>query len=269
MSRGICPLAEWRPLPENATQPASGNRLVIVHSIVGSAEGAYGYFKNSTSLESHFIVKKDGRAIQCIDCDRSADANYKANKIAISIETEDNGDPNNDPWTAAQLEAMRAIIDWAISVYGIPRRTADGPFGAGIGYHTMWGAPSDWTPVAKSCPGNVRIDQFRAALMPAVLAGIPASVTPDNQQEDTDKMVRTYAKDNAVWVTDGIVTRHVTGPEDLETLEKMGVPALDAGAITRGFHEGTVNVGSLEALKNTDMGPLLAAFAQTHPEAVD
>jgi hypothetical protein len=40
---------------------------------------------------------------------------------------------------------------------------------AGLGYHTLHGAPSCWTPVSKSCPGAVRKTQWRDVLLPAFL----------------------------------------------------------------------------------------------------
>jgi hypothetical protein len=38
--------------------------------------------------------------------------------------------------------------------------------GAGVGYHTLFGAPGAWTPVAKSCPGPKRKVQFHDWLVP-------------------------------------------------------------------------------------------------------
>ena len=172
-----CPLAEWRPLPENRTQPALSPRTIIDHSIVGSAEGAYGYFLNSTSLESHFIVKKDGHIIQLIDTERTADANYQANGHAISIETEDNGDPNRDPWTKAQLESLTRLHAWLADAHDIPRRKCPTTAGGGLGYHSLFGAPSAWTPSAgKTCPGTIRIKQWNDILLPAFVSGGTASL---------------------------------------------------------------------------------------------
>lgn len=183
---------EWRPLPENRTQPASDITLEIIHSIVGSAEGAYGFFLNSTSLESHFIIKKNGYIIQCINTDRSADANFRANKIAISVETEDNGNPNTDPWTPAQIESILWLLEWSLKAHpNIERKKAVKPFGTGLGYHTLFGAPSDWTPVSKTCPGTVRIKQFNDIILPRFLKG-PATTKPQPTtpaREDTEMIM--------------------------------------------------------------------------------
>jgi flagellar capping protein FliD len=38
-------------------------------------------------------------------------------------------------------------------------------------HNTMWGAPSQWTPVSKTCPGVIRIRQFNQTVLPAIVAG--------------------------------------------------------------------------------------------------
>jgi hypothetical protein len=136
----------WRPLPDSGREPAITMRAVIHHSIVGSAEGAYQYFAGSTAIESHFIVKKNGYFWQCMSLGEQADANFRANAFAGSIETEDNGHPDTDPWTPAQLDTLvwlslemrrlRPLIAHRKC------RTWDDP---GIGYHTLF--PSQWTNV--------------------------------------------------------------------------------------------------------------------------
>jgi hypothetical protein len=83
-----------------------------------------------------------------MDTGRRADANLDANAFAISIETEDNGDPDNFPWSRAQLESLRWLHAKLRAVHPtIPRRRCPGPRGGGLGFHSMWGAPSPWTPV--------------------------------------------------------------------------------------------------------------------------
>jgi hypothetical protein len=228
----ICSFAEQRLLPENRTQPISeGQRLVIYHSIVGSAESAYGYFLRSTNLESHFIVRKNGGVMQLIDTARTADANYRANGFAISVETEDNGRPDSDPWTAAQLYSLARLGIWARQHHPkIKAQRADHTRGSGYGYHTMFGAPSDWTPVAKSCPGIIRIKQFNDVLLPSLLKDpvIPMATT----NLPGDPKIIWYSKRNAVTrkVTNHAYIVRSSGfakwldPESLKLSRQIGLP---------------------------------------------
>lgn len=100
-------------LPEWNSQPRITPTTIIDHSIVGSALGAWYYFRDQTGLESHFIVRgapsgsQDGRIWQLMDTGRRADANFHANAFAISIETEDNGDP-----AGGSLPARRVARRW-------------------------------------------------------------------------------------------------------------------------------------------------------------
>jgi hypothetical protein len=141
-------------LPEWNRQPRITPTTIIDHSIVGSALGAWFYFRDQTGIESHFIVRgarsgsADGHIWQLMDTGRQADANLNANAFAISIETEDNGDPDDFPWSRAQLDSLRWLHARLRAVHPtIPRRRCPSPRGGGLGYHSMWGAPSPWTPV--------------------------------------------------------------------------------------------------------------------------
>jgi hypothetical protein len=161
-----------RHLPEWQSQPRITPTTIIDHSIVGSAEGAWLMFRDRSVLESHFIVDLDGHIWQLMDTGRQADANLNANRFALSIETADNGDPDNFKWTGAQLESLAWLHNKLVAVHpSIPRRLCPSEAGGGLGHHTLFGAPSEWTPVAKSCPGTVRKRQWREVLLPAFLAG--------------------------------------------------------------------------------------------------
>jgi N-acetylmuramoyl-L-alanine amidase len=142
-------------LPEWRSQPRITPVLIIDHSIVGSAIGAWWYFHDSTGIESHFIIRgrrsgsADGHIWQLMDTDRRADANHQANNKAISIETEDDGDPDTQPWTTAQLQSLIWLHNKLARLYPrIRRREATDCDGPGLGYHSRLGAPSCWTPVA-------------------------------------------------------------------------------------------------------------------------
>lgn len=164
------PTAEWRPLPESERQPLMVARQLILHSIVGSAAAAFNLFRGESKLESHFIVPKQGAPWQLVDTGRTADANGEANVRAISAETEDNGNPDTDPWNDNQLNQLVALALWAEAEHGIPLRRIPSPKEPGIGYHTMFGAPGPWTRVrGKTCPGVVRIAQFNEVLLPRII----------------------------------------------------------------------------------------------------
>jgi hypothetical protein len=161
-----------RHLPEWQSQPRITPTTIIDHSIVGSAEGAWLMFRDRSVLEAHFIVDLNGEIWQLMDTSREADANLHANDFAVSIETADNGDPDTFEWTRAQTESLVWLHNKLVAVHPtIPRRLCPSEAGGGLGYHTLFGAPSAWTPVAKSCPGTVRKRQWREVLLPAFLVG--------------------------------------------------------------------------------------------------
>lgn len=184
MPPSTVPFAVQRMLPER--QPHIGVRGVILHSIVGSAEAAYGKFLNSSSLESTFILKKDGTLFQIMDADERADANGAGNIYYASVETEDNGDPNNDPWTPAQIDRIVQLLHWYRDNYGVPMVPITANGGRGVGFHVMsgdtaWGnhrcrrGPDafNWTEVrGKTCPGCIRQDQFWNEVLPRAAGGI-------------------------------------------------------------------------------------------------
>lgn len=155
----LIPGCAWMPLTENQTQPLYVKRLFIFHSAVG-AGSLRKFFEGRTNLESTGWTGKQGDSEQYMSLDARADANYRVNDIAVSWETADNGDPDSDPWSEPQMDELVRIAYQAHLILGIPLVKATSPFGSGFGFHTMFGAPSDWTPVAKSCPGRIRKLQF-------------------------------------------------------------------------------------------------------------
>jgi len=196
-----------RFLPEWQDQPRITPTTIIDHSIVGSAEGAWQMFKDRSSLESHFIVDLNGEIWQLMDTSRQADANLRANRYALSIETADRGNPDIQPWTPEQLDSLEWLHNELVRLHpGIPRRksqSCDDP--SGLGYHTLHGAPSCWTPVSKSCPGIIRKKQWDALLLPAFLRG------PDQEADDMtpaqEKLLQQVAADVAALKEEVVLTR--------------------------------------------------------------
>jgi hypothetical protein len=147
-------------------------RVVIFHTTA-----SHGDSRPHSGLEWHFEVSFTGAVQQQVDTNYRADANYLANGFAISVETEGLG---TDVWTDAQLDALVGLSEWCMAQHpDIARQVCDAWDGSGFGYHTMWGggAPSEWNPTPKSCPGAARIDQFWHVLMPRI-------VTPQQEEED-------------------------------------------------------------------------------------
>jgi len=188
-----------RLLQEWNSQPRITPVLIIDHSQAGSSLGTYFYFRDQTGIESHFSVlgtrsgRSDGHIWQFMNTDRSADANLHANRFpdgtgAISIETEDNGDPDHQPWSQRQLASMRWLHDKLARMYpAIPRRratAATGPGARGLGHHSLFGAPSAWTPVpGKTCPGRpVRVGQWERILLPAFIRAEEDDVLNDDDR---------------------------------------------------------------------------------------
>jgi hypothetical protein len=193
-----------RHLPEWQSQPRITPTTIIDHTIVGTGEQGYQHFLNRSALESHFIVENDGAIWQLMDTDRQADANLDANGFAISIETGDRGDPDNQPWTQPQLDSLVWLHEQLRRVHpSIPRQKCPTWNGGGLGYHTLFGAPSHWTPVAKSCPGRIRKIQWAAELLPAFLH-------PENEEDDMTPEQATQLKA----VHDALLAQHTINPAD-------------------------------------------------------
>lgn len=165
----------------NEGEPGMKPRIIIFHTMVGGLKACENFFRSSSNLESHFGVggstdgDLDGVIWQFVDTAQTADANFKANAFAISIETSDGGDPGR-PWSPKQVDALVRLTRRLSALHDIPLRVVtswNDPVG-GLGWHTMFGAPGKWTPVAKNCPGPVRIAQLKNEIFPALGIGAAA-----------------------------------------------------------------------------------------------
>jgi hypothetical protein len=166
-----CGFATWNP-KGTTPGPKIDPRVVIFHVTAG-----LGNAQPHSGLEWHFEVSLSGALEQQVDTNLRADANYKANPFAISIETEGKGEGS---WTDAQLDTLVRLSHWCIDVHPkIRAQRCNAWDGSGFGYHVMWGAPGMWTPVAKSCPGPKRIAQFDSVLLPRILSPIPVPPEDD------------------------------------------------------------------------------------------
>jgi hypothetical protein len=224
------PALRWRPLSEDATQPFIRPYQWIVHTAVdGPGPTNLGdYFENHTALESHTWLRWTFHE-QFIGFDRSADANYLANRWfaggewrgAISTETEDDGTPVERPWNAYQLGELIRFGVWLNKTFGIPAVVPATPTSPGMGWHALH--PHDWTNVAgKTCPGSTRIHQFLTIVLP----GIQAAIKGDTMSGIAPFLIQ--APGSPVYITDLVTTEKVPNPAGLgfitANLKRLGHP---------------------------------------------
>lgn len=165
---GFAPFAIDRNIPPGANDPPITPRVAILHVDAGNASSLYDYFgARSGGIESHFHVKRNGLIEQYRSIYREADANYRANPFAVSIETQGYA---VGTWTPEQLDGINRILAWLHTEAGIPLVKCPKWDGAGVGYHVQFGAPGKWTDKAKSCPGAQRIKQFHDVIVPGLVA---------------------------------------------------------------------------------------------------
>jgi N-acetylmuramoyl-L-alanine amidase len=164
MPRGLCPFAKHRIIPPGSNDPTIKPRVAILHVDAGDNPSLFEFFRDrSGGIESHFHIAKTGTIEQYRDIYHQADANRDANDFAVSIETQGFG---AGEWNDAQLASIKRLLVWLNTEAGIPLRQVERWDGSGVGYHTLFGAPSHWTPVAKSCPGPDRKRQFHNVIVP-------------------------------------------------------------------------------------------------------
>lgn len=172
MTQGFMPGAIAKPITPGANDPGIKPVGVVLHTAVSKSSSLFDFFRTkSGGIESHFYVRSDGTIEQYRSIFVEADAQLDGNSFEldghlcgfVSVETEGLA---GDPWTDKQLATIKKIILWVRSQSAFPWQVCPAWNRPGIGYHTMWGSPSHWTPVAKSCPGPVRVQQFRTALVP-------------------------------------------------------------------------------------------------------
>ncbi|MFF7689711.1 peptidoglycan-binding protein [Streptomyces syringium] len=158
--------------PESDDQPAIRPTQLIFHSIAAAwtPRRTYEYWRDSTSLESHFAVGYDGSIAQFIGTQTRADANYLANRRsdatgAVSVETASNDDAS-DPWTREQIATLIRLGVWMHQEHGVPLRICRWASDPGYGYHRLHDA---WSDGGTECPGNKRVQQFRDIVFPGIV----------------------------------------------------------------------------------------------------
>lgn len=237
-----CPFATWRPLPENATAKRIKPTQYVLHSAVDSKgrTDLWRYFaRDDVKVESHFWIYNDGTVEQFLDTEVMADCNRGANVRAVSVETEDDGRPDTTLWTPAQIASLIRLGVWLHEAHGIPAVRCATPTSPGIGFHSMWGAPSEWTPArGKTCPGTVRISQVPGIIRDIEKATSRASAalkgpapTPINppavptSQKGSPMLLLKCDDHPHVYLTDGLSKRHLRTQAEVGFYVNRGVPA--------------------------------------------
>jgi hypothetical protein len=208
-----CPFAAWRPLPEFASEPLITPTQLIFHTMVGTLAGTEAYFRDKTSIESHYGLGcrrcPTGAALwQWMHLDRQTDANRTANVRAHSVETCDlHYSPpvpyTNPAWDADQLRMLIALGRWECANFAIPRRICRTPNDPGLGWHGMWDntafeladGSTPWTPSAgKTCPNPTRRRQLIDIVIPAIIAGPGEDIMTPAQEAKLDAANTALAK---------------------------------------------------------------------------
>lgn len=170
---GWYPDAVHKKLPVGSNDPSIVPALAILHVAVTDILSLFPFFNGpSGGIESHFYIRLDGTIEQYRSVLREADANLGANSYfvggtrlgAVSIETAGFG---GGKWNLAQLESIKELLLWLNKEHGIKLQPVAQPNPpkelGGVSYHTRF---SSWSPVAKSCPGPKRIEQYKTIIRP-------------------------------------------------------------------------------------------------------
>jgi len=96
-----------------------------LHVAVSEAASLHDLFNRSGQVDSHFYVRRDGTVEQYVDTDWRAFADLDGNDATISVETQGGvNNPDSEPWTTAQLEALAQLYAWVVRTHGIAHKVA-------------------------------------------------------------------------------------------------------------------------------------------------
>lgn len=181
-------IAEWRGPTPNHGGAMVEQRGLVVHIAEGSYEGTISWCKNpSSSVSTHFVVRKDGHIAQVVDTGQVAWTQRDGNGHWLSVENEGH---TPGALTPAQVEANARLLAEGHRRYGYPLTLAGSPAGKGLGYHSM-GAEHGYNWGHLDCPGPAIKAQLPAILARAaqIAGGSPAQEVDDmgfTQQQADD-----------------------------------------------------------------------------------
>lgn len=171
----IYPGAKKRLIPKwNKVKIARWRRMNL-HVAVSEASSLYGMFSRSNSACSHFYVAKDGTVEQYIDTAYRSASDMNGNDSTISVETQGGvKNPDGEPWTKAQVEALTKLWKWARDTHDIKnqvaRNTQTNENSAGLSWHRLGvegnfaGRPGILSSSYK--PGGIKFSSARGKICP-------------------------------------------------------------------------------------------------------
>ena len=150
-------------------------RRMNLHVAVSEASSLYGMFSRSNSACSHFYVAKDGTVEQYIDTAYRSASDMNGNDSTISVETQGGvRNPDGEPWTGAQVEALTKLWKWARDTHDIKnqvaKNTQTNENSAGLSWHRL-GVEGDFAgrPGILSTsykPGGIKYSSARGKICP-------------------------------------------------------------------------------------------------------
>lgn len=196
------PGARDRHLDGKSTTPLN-HHFVNVHTMVGTLGGTESWFTPSGRPYSHYGIGGSGEIREWQDPIYRAASDLEGNPYSVSIETEDKGSffpswsgSDVPAWTPNQIDALVDALAWICVRFDIPPVLVPNslPIPDGLSYHRLGIDPwrvdgglrySSWP--GKACPGDRRINQFRAIVVPAVAAQVGGG--SDMPLNETDKTI--------------------------------------------------------------------------------
>jgi hypothetical protein len=228
------PEAIVKLIPHGSEDPPIVPCGLVYHVRDGLGLSLFDDFTDGRGIESHFYIRFTGEIEQYRDTGTQADAQLDGNSFVrdgrvvgfLSVETEGRG---AGLWTEAQLATLKKLSRWVHEQFDVPLRVCPEFNSPGYGYHTMFGAPSHWTPVVKTCPGPDRIKQFNEIIVPWLEAGAPEE-EPDMQLTDAIGKHTDTTVGDVLRRLDAYLTRTVPAMRERMQKIRADIDALPEGA---------------------------------------
>jgi len=148
--------ATRRPIRTNTGGILSPNLGLILHHQAGNGS-LFNWFNNPAArVSAHFWVAKSGAIEQYVDTGVVAWHGMSLNTRYVAVETEGCPGGRDEPFTAAQTDALIRLYAEGIRRHDWARQVANGMGQRGFGFHRM--------AVATACPCDVRLSMRQAII---------------------------------------------------------------------------------------------------------